>query len=71
MDQFCLRGVNQEEILQFSTSEPMNHTEHTVTITGSVGQTGDFKEIGGITTTDLDTTLVEETKRREHFYITS
>lgn len=45
MDQFCLKGGNQEEILQFSTSEPTNHTEHTVTITGSVGQTGDFKEI--------------------------
>lgn len=44
MGQFCLRGVNQEEILQFSMSEPTNHTEHRVTITVSVGQTGDFKE---------------------------
>ena len=45
MDQLCLKGVNQEEILPFSTSEATNHTEHTVTITGSVGQTGDFKEM--------------------------
>lgn len=62
--QFCLRGVIQEEILQFSTSDPRNYTEHTVAITGSAGQTGDFKVIEGIRNTGLDTTLVKETKKR-------